>query len=483
MSIEHGIGIKEHKTSLAVPITSKSGLQVVVGTAPINQLDDPYSATNQVKIAYSFSEAAEKVGYSDDFKKYTLCQSIDISFRRYNIAPLILINVLDPKKHVKDNEAMVYQVVDDSVKLKIDGILLDTIKITSEDGTQNYTQNEDYMVSFDEKGYVTIAFTDNVPNNNVKVSSKSIAPELVTKEDVIGGYNIALKEETGLELVRHVYPKFGLVPGQIIAPGWSQIPEVATVMEAKCEDINGMFNCETVIDLDTAKVLSTEEIKTEKSRLGTTSTNTILCWPKVKIGEKQYYYSAALAALTAYVDSKNDNIPSQSPSNKELRIASTVLENEKEVFLDLKSGNLANSLGVVTAINVNGWRSWGNYTACYPVNTDPKDLWIVCRRFFNWYGNNWIQTFFSQVDDPTNYRLIESIVDTENQRANGYVARHHMAGAKIVFLREENPITQILAGTIRFHLYLAPFTPAQYIECGLEFDPRFIESSLFGGAY
>ena len=103
MTYYHGIRVEEQATSIIAPITSTAGLQVVVGTAPVNLAKDPYSVTNTPLIAYSFAEAVSKLGYSDDFKKYTLCQSMDASFRVFNVAPIIFINVLDPKKHKKDN--------------------------------------------------------------------------------------------------------------------------------------------------------------------------------------------------------------------------------------------------------------------------------------------------------------------------------------------------------------------------------------------
>lgn len=84
---------------------------------------------------------------------------------------------------------------------------------------------------------------------------------------------------------------------------------------------------------------------------------------------------------------------------------------------------MVNSFGVSTALNNNGWRTWGNRTAAYPANTDPKDMWFCCRRFFSWWGNSFILTYAQKVDDPANRRLIESIVDAENIRGNAYVAQ------------------------------------------------------------
>ena len=118
--------------------------------------------------------------------------------------------------------------------------------------------------------------------------------------------------------------------------------------------------------------------------------------------------------------------------------------------------------------------------ACYPGNQDPKDRWFGCRRFFTWWGNSFILTYFQKVDDPANYRLIESIVDSENIRGNSYTAQGKCAGARMEYLAAENPIEDILDGKIQFHMYLAPYTPAEDILCTLEFDPSMLETALGG---
>ena len=93
-----------------------------------------------------------------------------------------------------------------------------------------------------------------------------------------------------------------------------------------------------------------------------------------------------------------------------------VLEDGTEVTLDQPQANLLNGQGIITAINDSGWKSWGNNTACYPANTDPKDRWFSVRRFLSWAANSFILTYFSKVDSPANKRLIEAIVDANRTR-------------------------------------------------------------------
>ncbi|MFQ8729864.1 MAG: hypothetical protein ACLSAC_04780 [Enterocloster bolteae] len=169
----------------------------------------------------------------------------------------------------------------------------------------------------------------------------------------------------------------------------------------------------------------------------------------------------------------------KSPSNELLSVSSTVLEDGTEIVIDTSMAELINSFGIVTAINDNGWKSWGNNTAAYPGTTDPRDRWINCRRMMSWYRNHFILTYKNKVDDNTNYRLIESIIDSENQYLNG-LAPDKLAGGSISFNEEENPIQSILDGNIVFHTKIAFWTPAEFINNQIEFDPTIIQNALGG---
>jgi hypothetical protein len=484
MAYNHGVRVQEQATSLTTPITGTAGLQVIFGTAPVNLAADPYNATNVPMIAYSFAEASEQLGYSDDFKNFTLCQSMDACFRVLNIAPIILINVLDPKKHKKANEDATVEVEDLQATVEITGILADTIEVTAD--SQTLEVGTDYITTFDDDGYLVISLTaggKGAAAKKLTVKSTSIDPTAVKSTDIIGGYNASTGKETGLELVRQIYPKFSMTPGLLLAPGWSKDPNVGVVLAAKCEEINGVFTCECVLDMDCSEDGATKytDCNEWKNKNGYTNKHSVLLWPQVKVGTKQYAYSAIFAALTAYTDAGNDDVPNLSPSNKLIGITGMVLEDGTEVTLDQTQANLLNGQGIITAINVNGWRTWGNNTACYPANTDPKDRWFCCRRFFSWWGNSFILTYFQDVDDPANYRLIESIVDSENIRGNSYASQGKCAGARMEFTEDENPVTDILNGKIQFHQYLAPYTPAEDILNVLEFDPDMLSEALNGG--
>ena len=150
-----------------------------------------------------------------------------------------------------------------------------------------------------------------------------------------------------------------------------------------------------------------------------------------------------------------------------------------EINLDQDQAGTVNSYGVITAINMNGWRLWGNYTGAYPSSGDAKDIWFPVRRMFNWHANNFIQTYFDKVDDPMNQVLIESVVDSENIRCAAY-APDKWAGASIEYRSEDNPTTDILAGKITFRQSIAPYTPAQEIVNVLSYDTDLLAETLGG---
>lgn len=485
MAYKHGVYNSEIDTSLTTPIQGSAGLQVIFGTAPIHLAADPYSAANTPKLCYSFSECQQAVGYSDDFKKFTLCQSIDACFRVFNVAPIILINVLDPKKqaHTTTNAAEEITVTDGVATYKKPYVLLDTLSV--KDGETELQPGVDYAAEHDDAGNVVITLISEtaMEAESLTVSSKSINPNGVTSADIVGGVNAATGAETGLELIRQIYPQLGMVPGLILAPGWSHDPVVAAALQAKTEAINGVFDCNTYLDIaadETGAVVYTD-VKRAKEAMGATNHHAAAFWPMGAVGNKIYCLSALAAALTAYTDANNGDVPHESPSNKDLRITGTVLADGTEVYLDQQQANdMLNANGIITAINANGFKLWGNNTAAYPGTSDPKDRWLAVRRFFDWDGNNFILTYFQKVDKPGNKRLIQSIVDSQNIIGNGYVARDYCAGYHVEFRDDENPVTNLLNGHLTVHTNLAPYTPAEFIENIREYDVEALENAVGG---
>lgn len=478
---KHGVFVQEEATALTAPITGSCSIPVVVGTAPVNMAQDPEAAVNTPILANSAAEAMAALGYVDDFKNYTLCQMMYATSNIYQVSPAVYINVLDPKKHKKALEETTATVSQMQAKVDKKGIILKGLTVKANE--QALAAGTDYTTEFDTDGSLIVNLIEEGKGASAKtitVSGEVLDPSMVTKTEIIGAYNPSTGKESGLEVVRQVYPKLGIVPGLIVAPGWSQIPEVGIAMSAKAANINGVFKAIALVDLDTEKATKYTDCKTVKEDSGFTSAFCYPTWPSVKVGEYVFAMSTVVATLIAYTDASNDDVPSLSPSNEMLGVTGTCLADGTEVILDQDQGSTVNTYGVATAINMNGWKLWGNYTGAYPSSGDAKDIWISVRRMFNWHGNIFIQTYFDKVDDPMNPVLIESVVDSENIRCAAY-APDKWAGAEMQYLKGDNPLTDALAGKITFRQRIAPYTPAQEIVNILSYDTDMLKSALSGG--
>lgn len=479
-TIQHGIYIQEEATALVTPIVADAGIPVIVGLAPVNQLDDPASKVNVPILANSAIEAMEELGYNTDFEHFTCCQLMYVTGNVYQVAPCVYINVLDPARHTSAITAQTVAVSELQAEVPIKGILPATVVVKK--GETTLVKDTDYTLSFAASGnlYISLVTTGSGADaTSLLVTGTKLDPSKVTYEDIIGAYDVNTGKETGMQVIRQVYPKLGVIPGTLIAPGYSHIPAVGVALAAKAAQINGCFKAVAMVDLDTTLAVKYTDTKVVKENSGFTSNYGICLWPYDKLGDYVFPKSVIWAALMSYADANNGNIPSRSPSNKLNQMTGQCLASGAEVVLDQEQANILNSYGICTAININGWRTWGNYMECYPANNDAKDMWIPVRRMFNWQANTFILTYFSRVDDPMNRRLIDAIIDSENIRCAAY-APDHWAGAWIEYTAHDNPTTDILAGKITFRQHIAPYTPAQAIINILNYDIDTLTAVLRG---
>lgn len=466
----HGVYGTDVPTSVATPVVAESGIPFVVGVAPVQSATDK-AKTNVPVLCTSWDEAVAKMGYSDNWDKYTLCEFMYSHFKLFGCQPVIFCNVLDITKHKEAVEAEDMQVVSCKITLPIEAIddetlvvKADSAKLTKGTDYATYVDGESLVIEVLKDGKAYEAASLNVAYNKVDVSA-------VTTTDIA----------KGLEAIELCMTKLGMVPDLICAPGYSHDATVAALMATKAESINGLFGGNALVDIDCSATGAVEYSKVveKKNSSNITDSTQIPCWPMVKLGDKKFHKSTQLAGLIAKTDAKNGGCPYESPSNKNIECDGLVLKDGTEVDLTLAQANMLNANGVVTAINfVNGFVSWGNYTACYPASTDVKDYFISHSRMFKWVKNTLIKTFWTRVDNPMNRRLIDTIVDSCNIWLNGLVAKGYLLGARVAVLESENSLTDLMAGKIKFHVYMTPPSPAQEIEFAVEYDASYVTSAL-----
>ena len=480
MAYKHGVYCSEVPTSIVPPVNTAAGLPVVFGTAPIHLATNP-AAANRPVLCHTYAEAVEAMGYSADWDKYTLCEVMYSQFALYNRAPVVFVNVLDPATH-KTAVAQAEKSISDNKVVLTDPVILSTLVVKKTASGDALVKGTDYVAAYNDKEECIISVVDGGALDgelSMFVNYDKVDASAVSATDIIGGINASTGAKKGLECLNDVFPLFGLVPGIVLAPGWSHMPTVAAVMKAKAGNINEHFKAIILTDVPTATVKKYSDVAAWKNSNSYTGEDQVVCWPMCKLGDSLYYMSTHILGAIAQTDSANDDIPYVSPSNKSLQINGTCLADGTEVALGPNEAAYLNGQGVVTALNfVGGWKSWGNRTGCYPGNTDAKDAFIAIRRMFNWHAQTFIQTYWAKVDAPINKRLIQTVIDSENIRLNGLVARGALLGARVEFHEDENPVTNLLDGIIKFHTYFTPPTPAREIDNVIEYDPAYF-SALF----
>lgn len=472
MAFRHGVYSSENATSMISPVTADASLPVVVGTAPINLTEE--RPVNKPILCFEKSEAVRKLGDSNDFGSYTLCESMYTQFNLFGVSPVVFINVLDPAKHKKEVDSKEVIFTDGKATIKEEGILKETLKFTIlKDINEEDVEDAEAELEFDENGYLNI-FAEDIAQATVKYSV--LDPSMVKSDDIVGGVD-ADGNYSGLELVAHVFPLFGLVPGTIIAPKYSTDSLVAAVMEAKTQHINGIFSAISIPDISTTEASDYTKVASLKSDNNISSTYQFATWPKVSIGGKEIHLSTQLASLMGVIDAENEGVPYVSPSNENLKMDSAVLEGGKPVVLGVDQANYLNGEGIVTTINfIGGHRLWGNRTAAFPANSDAKDAFIPLRRMFNYVANTLALTYWDKVDDPGNPKLVETILRSVNTWLDGLTAEGKLLGGRVEFSKELNPQTDLLDGKFKFSIFITPPTPAEEINFELELDVNYFDA-------
>lgn len=466
---KHGVYVLEQATSAVTPAVVETGVPIFFGASPIHNADAP--ATPGVPVlCTSWNEAVQKLGYSEDWETYPLCEGMYSHFKLFNVSPAIFVNMLDASTMKSAVAAADKNVVSKKVALTAKAI---PGSVVVKNGNTTLVLGTDYDLYFvDEVLTIEVLSGGSAYSaTTLNVAYDEVTPASVTANVVAGG----------IEAADLCMSTIGLIPDLIVAPGYSQETGVAAVMAAKAEAINGMFRAKAIVDLSTAAsggADTYDEVIALKNSNNFTDENEIVCWPLVKLGDKVFHLSTQVAGVIASTDAEYA-APHVSPSNKGLQCDSLVTIAGGEVILSLEQANILNGGGIVTGLNfMGGFKVWGNYTACYPTNQDVKDYFIAVSRMIDFVGNTLIKTFWGQLDKPMTRRFIDTILDSCNIWLNGLTGSGYILGGRCEMLEDENPVTNLMAGIVKLHVYVTPPSPAQEIDFVLEYDPSYVTEAL-----
>lgn len=446
----HGVYTYESATSVVTPNKATSGIPFVIGIAPLSSVDaDKRAEVNVPVLATSFAEAEEKLGFSDNFTDYGISEFMYYHFKLAGCQPAIflpLTETISTQAFNGDGTAKTFTVTDkpDCVhNVKVSGVEVEVVS---------------YVKS---TGVVTLKTAPAVGTDNVVVTYLS-KPTAATVAAAV-------------EYIDLCMPMFSVIPDLIAAPGYSHESLVAATMATKISAVNGLFKGKAAVDIDAESYTAAITAKNG----GSFNSDQILCWPNGTLGEYVFHGSTVEIGRIAQIDTKNEGVPFESPSNKGVSLDGLITPGGTRVVLTWAQANILNDAGICTFLNfMSGWTAWGNVTGCFPSNRDVKDYFIPVNRMFDWVANTLIKTFWSKLDDPTNPRLVDTILNSCNIWLNGLAGRGWLYGGRVEMLDSENPLTDLMAGIIHLHLFFAPPPPAQEIDFTLEYDISYVQTAF-----
>lgn len=453
----------EFAPTIARTATQSGTIPVYVGTAPVNLVRGYADYVNAPVLMGDMTAARRAMGYSDDWATYTLCEAFKVHFDNdvANVGPIVAINVLDPAVHKKATETTT-QLTFANKRAIIPGdtIILDTLALADK------VEGTDYSVEYDFTRMQTTITDISAEGISGQVSAtySEIDTTSLTKDAIIGGVTEA-GVYTGLGCVSLIYQELDVIPNLIVAPGWSEDPDVYEAMIDAGTKINGHWEAFVLADMplesnDTiAKAIAWKAANTyidERSKV---------FWPQgVDVYGNVYHLSTACAWAMMITDAENDGIPMETPSNKQLFIAKQYFgaESTNRGF-DQNTANELNANGITTCCYWGArWVLWGPHTAAYVFGdvSDARSIFDNSLRMMMYTSNSFQQDHALTIDGPMTRALKDTILNAEQTKADALAARGALLGQPVVSFEEsENSTAELVEGNFVWGFKGTPTPP------------------------
>lgn len=457
--------------SIVTPAVSSATVPVYIGTAPVGLVRGWESAVNAPIEIGSLAEAREKIGYSDDFARYTLCEAVHAHFNGEGVGPIYVINVLDPSAHKKEPETEA-DVVFSKGRCAVEcaEAVLDTLAVKDAEGSAVYVEGEDYTVSAVDGGFTVYAVDGGgISDGPAKISYRETDPDAVDGTDVAGAVTED-GEYSGVHALPLVYQELFAVPNIVAAPGWSHLPEVYEALVECSEKINGHWDAVVVVDIplvgtDAQAVDTIDKAVAWKAEHGYDSERAVACWPMAlgTDGERMHV-STLFTASSQRVDQGHDGVPFESPSNKAVPVERQFFgDNSKNRGFDQQKANALNAKGITTVVGWAGqWVLWGPHTAAYDFDgsNDPRAVFASNMRMLLHITNLFQIEWSPEIDGPMTRALKDRIVNREQEKLDGYVTVGALIGQpRVTFEETENPVSDLVNGDFRWDISATPTPP------------------------
>lgn len=449
--------------------TESQSAIVYIGTAPVHTVEGGAQNVNKPILVSNIAEARKKLGFVDDFAAYSLCEAMHVHFDLNGVGPLVFINVLDPTKHVKEQQGTT-NLTPENGRVTIvaaDKIVLDTVVVKS--GSSTKVKGEDYAISYnvDKKIIVISEMKKNgLGTAALTITYKEVDPAAVTADDVIGtsdGYGL----NTGVFAVQNVYQATGFIPSFLVAPGFSSFPAVHSAMVENSKKINGHWDAYMLVDLPittTEGAITLANAATWKNANGYKKENETVYFPIVSgIDGKKYHLSTLAAAnfQTLLVD--QNGIPYRTASNTECSLIENLYlgeDSKGRVYDDAIINENLNQNGIASAAFVGGhWVIWGAHSADYNQdNADSINVAETNRMMLYYISNDFQHRRTNDVDKPMTANDIQSIIAEEQSRLDALLKIGALIYGEVHLDADPDNMSDIMQGnfSITFNVTTTP---------------------------
>lgn len=454
--------------------TSPSGvgtIPVYIGRAPVHQLTEYASKNNVPILISSWQDGLRKIGYSDNWNDFELCEAMYAHFRNVvnSVGPIVVINALNPddkKNEIRQTAAVNF--VKRAATISNPRIILKTVAI------KDKVRGIDYTAEYAEDG-LSVVIRDLIGGiESAEVTFYEVDPDGVSEADVTAAVNIGVPK---------IYNSLLVVPTILAAPGWSDKSNVFSALVTMLERINGHWYAWLNADLNTGTVKSIDAAIAAKESYGTASEAAALLWPMAKKGSRKFHLSTLSTVTMQWVDFRNNNIPYETPSNKQIDVDSLCLSDGTGVQFDQVEANRLNAHGINTANFWEGtWRMWGAHTMKYGegISLNARDVFDCNVRMMRYVENTFQRRYGTEVDKPMTRGRKDAVLNDFQAWLDGLAQDGALLMGTVEFVQEDNPVSDLVQGNFVFSTEFTNPVPGKSLTNKVRWTSRGLHS-LFGG--
>ncbi|MFR4983243.1 MAG: hypothetical protein ACLUC0_19195, partial [Clostridium neonatale] len=281
----------------------------------------------------------------------------------------------------------------------------------------------------------------------------------------------------GILAIEDVYEELNAIPTIITAPGFNHKPKVRQALIASTKKITDKWEAISFVDIDSNEADTLEKAIKWKKENGYTSNEEKVFWPKAIMAGKEIWLSIHGIVAKMQTDVKNNNVPFETPSNKEIDISGLIAKGKKIKFSQNRANEL-NAEGITTSIYNGGKRVlWGPHMANfeYGVTSKPEEIFDVNIMMHKYLLNDFILRNTEIIDTNMNRHDVDALINSEQMSLNSHVSAGHLLYGEVKFISENNPIADIVNGDFTINTLVTDTPIAKSITQNVQYTSKGIE--------